>query len=250
MWATVRTLLPFVVVLNLALLALGRIGPGAIGVLDATSGAAMSVAAGCVARGRGRSRGQAIWAAWWLGVCAIPLNWLENVTGLRTTPQLTPIPVPPGVSTLVNVADPNTVGMLVIGVLIAAIIVGILSLLVITPFALLGYWAYGERGPAGGVMTGSSGSSAPAQGASRAGAVQLMDWFSVFVVVFDLAMQGLFRYGGLDPHQPLAGLDARGLDPGMVAFLIVTLLIGLMVYPCAAWLAIRLVYALVRRARA
>jgi hypothetical protein len=63
-------------------------------------------------------------------------------------------------------------------------------------------------------------------------------------------MQGLLRYGGLDPHQPLVGLGPGGMNAGMVAFLIGTILIGLLAYPCAAWLAIRLVYTLIRRARA
>jgi hypothetical protein len=157
MWATVRKLLPVLLLVNLALLALQRVVPAsAIGLLDATSGAAMSVAAGYVARGRGCGRGQAIWAAWWLGVCAIPLNWLERDVGLRVTPQLSPTPVAPGVSTLVNVANPNTVGMLMNVILIVAIVVGTLSLLVITPFALLGYWAYGDRGPVGVGFLGAS----------------------------------------------------------------------------------------------
>jgi hypothetical protein len=249
MWATVRKLLPVLLLVNLSLLALQRVVPAsAIGLLDATSGAAMSVAAGCVARGRGCSRGQAIWAAWWLGVCAIPLNWLETNIGLRVTPPVPTMPVPPGVSTLVNVGDPNTVGMIMNVILIVVVVVAILGLVVIAPFALLGYWAYGEYSPVGGATTGPIGSST--HGASRFGLVQLLDWFAVFVVAFDLMMQALLGYGGLDPHQPLAGLDARGPDAGMVAFLIVSLLIGLLVYPCIAWLAIRLVYILLRRARA
>ena len=83
-----------------------------INVLDVMGGAAVSTLTGYVAREYGGTRGQAVWAAWWLGTVAIPLNLLESASGLRPAVQPTRLAFPPGVSTLVDVADPNTAGML------------------------------------------------------------------------------------------------------------------------------------------
>jgi hypothetical protein len=108
-------------------------------------GAGVSILTGYVARSRGFGRGQGVWAAWWLGASSIPLNLVETATGLRPAIPLSPLAIPPGVSTLVNVADPNTAGILLGTSLAVVLMVGIAGLIVVTPFALLGYWAYGDN---------------------------------------------------------------------------------------------------------
>ena len=146
MWATVRRLLPLAILVNVGLLIVERlIDPGTVAnLLEVMCGAGVSVWTGYVARERGCGRGQAVWAAWWLGILSIPLNVLETATGLRITVPLNPPPVPPGVSTLVNVADPHTAGLLLGTTLAVVLIVGIVGLVLVTPFAWLGYWAYGD----------------------------------------------------------------------------------------------------------
>ncbi len=112
--------------------------------LEVMCGAGVSVFTGYVARARRCGRRQAVWSAWWLGALTIPLNLLETATGLRLAVPPSPLPVPPGVSTLVNVADPNIAGLLLGTGLAVVLMVGLASLIVVTPFALLGYWAYGD----------------------------------------------------------------------------------------------------------
>ncbi len=138
-WSTVRALLPLVLLVNVALFGLEQFGGSTVsGGVALVGGAAMSMASGCVARGRGGHRVQAIWAAWWLGACGVALNWFEGVVGLRPSQPLAPLPVPPGVSPLIRGADPSTLSTVLNVFIVVVILIGTLGVVVVAPLAVLG----------------------------------------------------------------------------------------------------------------
>jgi hypothetical protein len=73
--------------------------------------------------------------------------------------------------------------------------------------------------------------------------LQLLDWIAAFIVAFDLALNVLLRVG-LDPN---AVIFAGGNGPPPVVLLLALAGIGLLFWPCVAYLVTRFVIIVARR---
>jgi hypothetical protein len=164
-------------------------------------------------------------------------NWLTALVGLRVTTPVAQLPLPPGASTMIDVANPETMSMVVNTFILIVIGLALLDLIIVTPLALLGWWAYG----AGGSDAQPRTSPAPS------GCASWLDVIAVVVVSFNLALQALFRASGMaDNHTPLN--DALG-GGGILGLLLLAVLNFVLFWPSVAWLAFRLGAWLFRRMR-